>query len=387
MSRFVSACTAILLSVTGSALSGQGNSVGNRMDGKHLFEHETFGGNGRTCVTCHSLQTGTVSPQDALRRFQADPGDPLFIHDGSDDGQGHGVTRMLEDATVLITIPLQPNMQVAGNASATSVVLRRGIPTTLNTPALPTPDVLQPGDNIFMLDGRQRSLELQATGAIHDHAQATVVVSSKDLERIRQFQLTDGFFSSAELRDFARGGAAPGLPEGRTAAEKRGRFFFEDVVDNTDFNHGLCGACHSGPLLNQTNLAFEELTGGAVPKGSRFLTVLVSELNAAKNPAFQIVINPGPNQIVTPPTPDPGRFLITGNPVDFNAFKIPVLRGLTKTAPYFHDNSAKTLDDVVKHYKTFFEIVTDPDGPGGIPPLISLSQEDMDAIVAFMRLL
>ena len=388
MSRFFIACTAILLSVMGSALSGQGNSVGNRMDGKRLFERETFGGNGRTCLTCHSSQTGTVAPQDALRRFQADPGDPLFIHDGSDDGLGHGVTRMLNDATVLITIPLPLNIQVAGNPSATSVVLRRGIPSTLNTPALPTPEPLHPFDNIFMLDGRQRSLELQAAGAIHDHAQAAVAPSSKDLERIKQFQLTDDFFSSSELREFARGGAAPELPQGRTAAEKRGRFFFEDVVDFVDVNHGLCGACHSGPLLNETNFAFELLTGGAVPKGSRFQDVLVSELNEAKNPTFRFTVNAGqPGGFTTDPTPDPGRALITGNPFDLNSFKIPVLRGVTRTAPYFHDNSAKTLDDVVKHYKTFFEIVTDPDGPGGAPPLVSLSQEDMDAIVAFMKLL
>ena len=389
MSRFIIACTAILLSVMGSALSGQGNSVGNRMDGTRLFERETFGGNGRTCVTCHSLQTGTVSPQDAFRRFQADPGDPLFAHDGSDDGQGHGVTRMLRDATVLISIPLPANIQIAGNSAATSVVLRRGIPTTLNTPALPIPEPFNPFDNVFMLDGRQRTLELQAAGAIHDHAVATVAPSSKDLERIKEFQLTDDFFSSSELRNFARGGPAPGLPEDRTAQEKRGRFFFEDVVDFVDFNHGLCGACHSGPLLNETNFFFELLTLGAVPKGSRFQDVLVSELNEGNNPTFRFTVNAGqPGAFTTDPTPDPGRALITGNPVDLNSFKIPGLRGLTKTAPYFHDNSAKTLDDVVKHYKTFFEIVTDPDGPfGPAPPAVSLSQEDMDAIVAFMKLL
>jgi cytochrome c peroxidase len=388
MSRFIVVCTAILLSVMGSALSGQGNSVGNRMDGKRLFELETFGGNGRTCVTCHSLQTGTVSPQDALRRFQADPGDALFTHDGSDDGQGHGVTRMLSDATVLITIPLASNLHVAGNPAAASVVLRRGIPTTLDTPALPLPEPLHPQDNIFMLDGRQRTLELQAAGAIHDHAVATVAPSSKDLQRIKEFQLTDDFFTSGEMRSFARGGPAPGLPEGRTAQEKRGRFFFEDVVDFVDFNHGLCGACHSGPLLNQTNFFFQLLTNGAVPQGSRFQDVLVSELNEGGNPVIQLLLNTGSTQTPLPPTPDPGRFLITGNPVDFNAFKIPNLRGLSKTAPYFHDNSAKTLADVVKHYKTFFEIVTDPDGPlGPAPPAVSLSQEDMDAIVAFMKLL
>src|ERR1051326_169830 len=37
--------------------------------GKHLFERETFGGNGRTCLSCHSLSTGTVSPEDAQQRF------------------------------------------------------------------------------------------------------------------------------------------------------------------------------------------------------------------------------------------------------------------------------------------------------------------------------
>ena len=30
-----------------------------------LFEDATFGGNGRTCRTCHSRETGTVSPEDA----------------------------------------------------------------------------------------------------------------------------------------------------------------------------------------------------------------------------------------------------------------------------------------------------------------------------------
>ena len=37
--------------------------------GKRLFEQETFGGNGRTCRTCHSVATGTVSPDDAAARF------------------------------------------------------------------------------------------------------------------------------------------------------------------------------------------------------------------------------------------------------------------------------------------------------------------------------
>ena len=80
--------------------------------GKRLFTIETFGGNGRTCATCHSLATGTVSPQDARDRLRKDFRDPLFVFDGSDDGQGNGFSRMLADATILVTIPLPPNVRL-----------------------------------------------------------------------------------------------------------------------------------------------------------------------------------------------------------------------------------------------------------------------------------
>ena len=50
---------------------------------------------------------------------------------------------------------------------------------------------------------------------------------------------------------------------------------------------------------------------------------------------------------------DPGRALITGDPLDFDAFDIPQLRGIGHTAPYFHDNSHATLHDVVDSYSRF----------------------------------
>src|SRR5687767_8053229 len=45
-------------------------------EGKRLFETETFGGNGRTCATCHSPETGTFSTADVQRRLAANPSDP-----------------------------------------------------------------------------------------------------------------------------------------------------------------------------------------------------------------------------------------------------------------------------------------------------------------------
>ena len=372
----------LLMPALSTSVAGQNVSVGSRMDGMHLFDRETFGGNGRTCLTCHSRETGTVSPDDARRRLATNPADPLFLHDGSDDGEGNGATRMLADATVLMQVPLADNVRVADGPLFRTVTLRRGIPTTLNTPAL---------DPVLMVDGRQPSLEAQAAGAIHDHAQATVAPSAQQLQRVREFQMTDAFFSSPEVMAFARGGTAPALPPGTTSAEQRGRRFFEDVIDFEDAKHGACAACHAGPMLNETNLFFELITG--VPRGTRFQSILVSELNMARNPVREFIFTNRDGSEAHLWSPDPGRALITGVGIEsgrfdnVNAFKISPLWGIAKTAPYFHDNSAKTLEAVMEHYATFFAIVTDPDGPGPIPPGIALTPQDQADIVAFMKLL
>jgi cytochrome c peroxidase len=44
---------------------------------------------------------------------------------------------------------------------------------------------------------------------------------------------------------------------------------------------------------------------------------------------------------------DEGRFSLTGDPADMHVFKVPSLRNVALTAPYFHDGSASTLDSAV----------------------------------------
>ena len=119
-------------------------------NGKKLFETETFGGNGRTCETCHSARTGTVSPDDARKRFAKDRSDPLFRAIDSDDGVGDSYARLLDDATIRVTIPLPPGWSLQDDPMATSVTFRRGIPTSLNVPSL---------DDIFMFEVINSSLE------------------------------------------------------------------------------------------------------------------------------------------------------------------------------------------------------------------------------------
>jgi cytochrome c peroxidase len=45
--------------------------------------------------------------------------------------------------------------------------------------------------------------------------------------------------------------------------------------------------------------------------------------------------------------PDVGRFKVTNKPEDTGAFKTPTLRDIANTAPYFHDGSAKTLEEAL----------------------------------------
>jgi len=57
-------------------------------------------------------------------------------------------------------------------------------------------------------------------------------------------------------------------------------------------------------------------------------------------------------------TPDPGRFEVTGREADRHAFRVPSLRNVALTAPYMHDGSLATLEEVVDWY----------DGGGGEDP-------------------
>ena len=67
------------------AVMSEDASVAGPHPGKRLFDRETFGGNGRTCRTCHSGGDGTIDPEEVAERLVEDPSDPLFAHDGLDD--------------------------------------------------------------------------------------------------------------------------------------------------------------------------------------------------------------------------------------------------------------------------------------------------------------
>ena len=49
---------------------------------------------------------------------------------------------------------------------------------------------------------------------------------------------------------------------------------------------------------------------------------------------------------------DPGRFRLTGDENDRAKFKVPTLRNIELTAPYMHDGSMETLEEIILHYES-----------------------------------
>ena len=81
---------------------------------------------------------------------------------------------------------------------------------------------------------------------------------------------------------------------------------------------------------------------------------------------------------------DEGRFRLTGDSADMALFKVPTLRNIAVTAPYMHDGSISSLDEVVEHYNS-----------GGknhihksqlVKPL-SLTEKEKDDLIAFLKAL
>lgn len=319
--------------------------------GEALFKRGTFSGNGRTCSTCHTDATGALSVADVASRGA---NDPLFRPLDSDGRLGQSYSKLRGDATVTVDIPLPPNVTLANDPLRRTITLRRGVPTVVDAAAL---------DSTLMWDGREPSLQSQARSAILGHAQAADTPSDNQLNSIAAYEKT--LFTSSAMRDFAQGKApAPALPAGTTDSERRGRAWFAET--------GVCGSCHGGALLNR--MAPGNPLGA--PAGSQIASAGVSEVNLAGNPMLSFLVT-NPDNTVTPVnSPDPGLMLVTGNAQHANLFKMTSLRNLKNTAPYFHDNSAKTLEQVMVQYDIVLTVTGVPHTP-----------QDLADIVAYMKLL
>ena len=89
---------------------------------------------------------------------------------------------------------------------------------------------------------------------------------------------------------------------------------------------------------------------------------------------------PGPDGV----RPDEGRYLVTGNEKDRGAFLTPMLRGASKTSPYFHEGIITSVRGVVEQ-KGGPMSVADPNHDPLVEFVPELNDDQVSDIVEFLK--
>ena len=395
-----------------------------------------LGGNGRACSDCHMPSEGfQLSPAAARARFDAlqakreynkNADDPLFRPVDADDFRINGdnaidFSNLVENGLIRITMPLPLNVKLIDPATGqttdeTSVDLWRAVMPVPNVaitgpdgvlpiwpPGAPRPPIMGQDPNGpnrqggYQHDARFGTLQEQARGALFAHAQVSVEPPQRMLDDLAAFQQT--LFSSPGVELLAGAilsGSTP-FPDPDpelNELEQQGKVVFNRA----------CAQCHGGTLHPSTS------TPDATLAGIRTIARYHNIQTACPRPAtdgfspcpqrlarnartYRITLADGTFQFVT--TSDPGRLLLTGQPADLGVMDVTQLRGISRTAPYFHNNSAATLEEVLDHYNAFFARAARVNSPPNLPPIISsnglvvdrgfVTADERPALLAYLR--
>ena len=389
------------------------NKKGSVPTKDHPF-FEPLGANGRACVTCHQPANAMSVAAATLRERwrETDGRDPVFAAiDGSNcpglpqqAAASHSL--LLEKGLFRIALPWPPK---SANGDAIQPEFRIDVvhdPTGCNTSpvyglssARPyvsvyrRPRVAANFDQIspgregvhFMADGREPSLESQATTAILIHEQSGTQPTSGQLRRIVEFETQLYAAQGSDVRGGLldeEGGPillGPGnLVHGRAVglagpADQMTRIFDpwrkpagapdlgpqrefrasvargSDVFFARRFHHRgatlTCATCHAAGITRWMDIG---TTTAATVHDSPDLPMfrITCEASAEAHPVFGRVIL----------THDPGHALISGKCADVGSIVFGQIRGLAARAPYFSNGSAPTLRDLVEFYDRRFEI-------------------------------
>ena len=100
------------------------------------------------------------------------------------------------------------------------------------------------------------------------------------------------------------------------------------------------------------------------------------------NPAYNFTDESFRNNGLYEVYPDPGRWEVTGLETDKGKFKVPTLRNIALTAPYMHDGSLLSLEEVLEHYMSGGK--AHPNKAGEIRRFV-LSEEQKQDILNFLE--
>jgi cytochrome c peroxidase len=208
-------------------------------------------------------------------------------------------------------------------------------------------------------DGRAATLEEQALGPIENPNE----MNQKLDELVEELKAIEGY------EDLFKEVFTDGITE-QNIAKALAAFERLIVVKDTPYDQFLQGKTDA--------LTQQELRGLDLFTGKAFCVTCHNGPNLSDNSFYNVGLN----------TEDEGRFAITGDDRDLGRIRTPSLYGITHTAPYMHNGSIATLEDVIEYYdrggdnhpnKSFFmQQFMKP---------IGLSDQEKEELLAFLKVL
>jgi cytochrome c peroxidase len=216
-----------------------------------------------------------------------------------------------------------------GSVGVLGQVGDRGAPTVFNSAFM----------SALMWDGRKESLEDQATGPLLNPIEMAMPSTDAVVERLKniegyrsQFAKVFGGKDPVTIENFSKAMAA----YERTLITPNGAFDQWAMGNNkaisaqaqkgfATFVDTGCASCHSGP----------NFSGPKLPQGTPFFQ---------RFPTF------ADNEFVKKYDflADTGRKKVTNQDADAHMFRVPTLRNIAITAPYFHNGRVATLDEAIR---------------------------------------
>jgi cytochrome c peroxidase len=190
-------------------------------------------------------------------------------------------------------------------------------------------------------DGRADTLEEQAKGPLLAHPEMGMESHADVMERIKQipgyvaeFKSVFGSDDAVNIDNAVKAIAAfertlitPNSPYDRYVKGDKDALTEQQVRGMKTFEQVGCTSCHSGAAFNGPQMT--------MPKGQGFFQKFPQFTDNKYVEKYNLMA-------------DKGRARATGKDAHMHQYKVPTLRNIELTAPYFHNGAVKTLDEAVR---------------------------------------
>ncbi|MDT8282158.1 MAG: cytochrome c peroxidase [Gammaproteobacteria bacterium] len=187
-------------------------------------------------------------------------------------------------------------------------------------------------------DGRVDLLEDQAKGPVTNPVEMGMSEIEQAMDKVRAIPGYKPYFDEAFGKDsmtvnnaakavaaFERTLITPNSAYDRYVKGDKNAMTAQQVRGMETFAGAGCTACHSGAAFN----------GPTMPFGQGFYAKFPTFADNSYDKKYKL-------------SADKGREVATGKAADAHMFRVPTLRNITDTAPYFHNGSVNELSEAVR---------------------------------------